>query len=205
MMPLNKNKVPIILASASPRRKELLAQLGVEFTVAPAPIDESVKSDEAASAYVVRMATEKAQAGYEAAVSHTGRDMVVIAADTAVVLGERILGKPADQDDALKMLALLSGQTHRVLSGVAITDGQTLESRISDTAVNFRRLSAAERSAYWRSGEPVDKAGAYAIQGLGALFVAGINGSYTGVVGLPLFETAELLALFGIVPGLESA
>jgi septum formation protein len=205
MMLSNKNNVPIVLASASPRRKELLAQLGVEFTVAPASIDESVNVGEGAVEYVGRMAAEKAQAGYTEALGLYGQEPLVIGADTAVVLGDRILGKPADRDDALAMLELLSGQTHRVLSGVAITDGRSVESRISETLVSFRDLAPAERQEYWRSGEPIDKAGAYAIQGLGALFVKEITGSYTGVVGLPLFETAELLALFGIAPELESA
>jgi len=121
------------------------------------------------------------------------------------VLGEKILGKPADQQDAIAMLEMLSGQTHHVLSCVALIDGQRSASRLSDTEVSFRALLPGESTAYWQSGEPIDKAGAYAIQGLGALFVKGIQGSYTGVVGLPLYETAELLTLFGIELGLEPA
>jgi len=183
----------IVLASASPRRRELLAQLEVEFSVAPADVDESVAPGETAEEYVRRMAVTKARAGQLAA--HGGA--LVIGADTAVVLESVILGKPADETDALRMLEMLSGQTHRVLSAVAVTDGNRTEERMSATEVSFRPLTTDESAAYWATGEPCDKAGAYAIQGLGALFVTGIHGSYTGVVGLPLYETAELLAAFG--------
>jgi septum formation protein len=202
-MHTEQNSVSLILASASPRRKELLAQLGVQYTVAPADIDESVLAGEDPWAYVNRMAEEKARAGFAAA--SPGHECVVIGADTTVVLNDTILGKPTDQQDAIAMLEMLSGQTHHVLSCVALTDGQRIASRLSDTEVKFRALLPGESTAYWQSGEPIDKAGAYAIQGLGALFVKGIQGSYTGVVGLPLYETAELLTLFGIELGLEPA
>lgn len=192
------NKDRIILASGSPRRSELLAQIGLQFIVSPTAIDETVHSGEAPADYVRRMATEKAQAGYRRTADNgsAGR-VVVIGADTAVVVDSRILGKPRDQADAAQMLKLLSGRSHKVLSAVAVIDEQHLEERCSETAVSFRELSDAEIDAYWHTGEPADKAGAYAIQGLGALFIKEIRGSYTGVVGLPLYETAELLDLFG--------
>ncbi|HJP03875.1 MAG: hypothetical protein CL799_00155 [Chromatiales bacterium] len=192
----NANQAPeLVLASASPRRQELLAQLGVQFSVVPADIDESILPGEAPELYVQRMAASKAQAGRTGAGKRP-----VLGADTVVVLGERILGKPRDRDDALEMLTLLSDRTHRVISGVAIADGQQLLERQSQTEVSFGKISAAAREAYWATGEPRDKAGAYAIQGYGAVFVTHINGSYTGVVGLPLYETAELLRCVGFKP-----
>lgn len=187
----------LVLASGSARRRELLARLGVKFTVSPADIDESVLPGEQPEVYVQRMAAAKAQWG----VQNVG-PRPVLGADTAVVLGDRIFGKPRNRVDALEMLELLSGRVHRVFSGVAIADGHQLVERLSITDVCFGELSAAEREAYWATGEPADKAGAYAIQGHGALFVRHINGSYTGVVGLPLFETAELLRCVGYRPGL---
>ncbi len=178
----------LVLASASPRRRELLAVLGVEFAVAPADIDESVRPGEAPQAYVRRMALEKARAGLRAA-----GNAVVLGADTSVVLDGRILGKPQDRDAALALLADLSGREHQVLSAVALVaaDGET--EALSATQVRFREITPAEAAAYWASGEPADKAGGYGIQGLGSVFVEALSGSYTGVVGLPLFETAGLL------------
>ena len=185
----------LVLASASPRRRELLTQLGVSFTVYPADIDETARRGEAPADYVHRMAVEKARCGFEQA------GITALGADTAVVIGDRILGKPADRADALYMLELLSGATHQVLSAVALADGAGVRSRLSTTEVRFGEISAAARAAYWDTGEPADKAGAYAIQGLGAVFVAHISGSYSGVVGLPLYETAELLRAAGFSPG----
>lgn len=185
----------LVLASASPRRRELLGVLGVEFTVAPADIDESVHPDEAPEAYVRRMALSKAQAGYAAA-----DDAAVLGSDTAVVIGDRILGKPADQDDAVAMLTALSGCTHRVMSAVALLDAAGCSEALSITEVTFRQIGTAEAVRYWNTGEPADKAGAYGIQGRGAVFVSEIRGSYTGVVGLPLFETAALLEERGFGP-----
>ena len=184
----------LILASASPRRRELLAQIGVKFSVVPAAIDESLRAGEAAVDYVERMACEKACAGARLPES---AGQLVMGADTAVVLGGEVLGKPADRSDALDMLAKLSGQTHEVMTAVALTDGSRLEHRLSLTSVTMRPIAASEAAAYWKTGEPTDKAGAYAVQGLGAIFVDRLRGSYTGVVGLPLYETAELLAGFG--------
>jgi len=189
----------VVLASASPRRRELLAQIGVEFTVSPADIDETVRPGESPDDYVLRMAISKAQQGC-ASLADPVAAALILGADTAVVLDKQILGKPRDEADAEYMLASLAGRTHRVMSAVAITDGKRLESRLSITAVTFRDMGADEIRAYWRSGEPCDKAGAYAIQGYGALLVRELQGSYSGVVGLPLFETAELLEIFGWSP-----
>jgi len=193
----------LILASASPRRRELLAQLGVSFSVLPADIDERVVDGETPQAYVRRMAVGKAEAGHAQAAVAVAPGPIVLGADTTVVVNAQILGKPENQDDAMRMLALLSGRTHRVLSSVAVTDGKRLEARTSITEVSFRNISPGESAAYWATGEPCDKAGAYAVQGLGALFVHELKGSYTGVVGLPLYETAELLTLFDCRLGLE--
>lgn len=185
---------PIILASTSPRRRELLAQLGVPFEVVAVEVDESCVAGEAPEEYVLRIARDKARAGVAAA----RRAMpLVLGADTVVVLDGEVLQKPAGRDGALAMLARLSGRTHRVLSGVALA-GRCECARVSDSLVTFREIGASERLAYWDTGEPADKAGAYAIQGLGAVFVRRLQGSYSGVVGLPLYETAELLSQCGI-------
>ena len=187
----------LILASASPRRRELLAQLDVSFTVLPTDTDESVLSDEGPEAYVQRMALDKAAAGLQT----VQRTACVLGADTAVVTGGTILGKPRDREDAQQMLQMLSGQTHQVLSGVALMDGVRVHTVLSVTEVTFGVITPAAAAAYWDTGEPVDKAGGYAIQGRGVVFVKHIAGSYSGVVGLPLFETAELLRRFGYRPG----
>jgi septum formation protein len=184
----------LILASTSPRRRELLAQLGVAFEVVAVDVDESCRAGESPEGYVMRLALEKARAGVTAARRVAP---LVLGADTAVVLDGEILQKPAGRDDALAMLARLSGRTHRVLSGVALA-GRCEYTRMSDSLVTFREIGARERIAYWETGEPADKAGAYAIQGLGAVFVRRLQGSYSGVVGLPLYETAEMLTQCGI-------
>ncbi|MCI0912164.1 Maf family protein [Pseudomonas putida] len=185
---------PLYLASGSPRRRELLAQIGVPFTVISAPIDESALPDESAVAYVERLARSKAEAG----LASLAGPAVVLGADTAVVLDGRILGKPENREDALAMLADLAGREHQVLTAVALSDGQCCLSVCVTSTVRFRAIGPEEAQRYWASGEPVDKAGGYAIQGLGAVFVTGLQGSYSAVVGLPLSETAELLAQFGI-------
>jgi septum formation protein len=182
----------LVLASASPRRRELLATLGVPYTVVPADIDESVMPDELPADYVRRMAVSKAQvvaAGCSAA--------IVLGSDTAVVVHGKILGKPADRADGLAMLAQLADSTHQVYTAVALVNAGDISERISITEVGFRAIAAPERAAYWATGEPADKAGGYAIQGLGAVFVREIQGSYSGVVGLPIYETAELLTAAG--------
>ncbi len=182
------------LASASPRRSELLRQLRLSFDITPADIDETPHDGEAPEAYVARVAREKAHAAWE---TLGAPDAPVLAADTAVVLDGRILGKPADEADAMRMLTALSGRRHEVLTAISVRDDAREEVAVSRTEVAFRPLRPAEIAGYWRTGEPAGKAGGYAIQGLGALFVEEIRGSYSGVVGLPLFETAQLLARFG--------
>ena len=179
----------IVLASASPRRAELLTQIGLSFLVRPADIDETPASDESAEHYVERLAREKALAG-----SAFGPGSLVIGSDTSVVLDGRILGKPANADDAACMLEALSGQTHQVLTAVAVACKGSCESCLVVTDVRFRELSSPEIEAYVATGEPMDKAGGYGIQGRGGIFVEELRGSYSAVVGLPLQETAALLA-----------
>ncbi|POA55621.1 MULTISPECIES: Maf family protein [unclassified Pseudomonas] len=187
---------PLYLASGSPRRRELLTQIGVPFTVIGADIDETPLAAETPAAYVERLARGKAAAGRAALASDS--TACVLGADTAVVLDGRILGKPRDQADALEMLMALSGREHEVLTAVALLDGQRSQARVVRSLVRLRSISEQEARRYWASGEPRDKAGGYAIQGLAAVFVAGLNGSYSAVVGLPVCETAELLGDFGI-------
>ncbi|AZE93005.1 Septum formation protein Maf [Pseudomonas orientalis] len=186
----------LYLASGSPRRRELLTQIGVPFTVVSAAIDETPLAHETPVAYVERLARSKAAAGLAALEQTAG--ICVLGADTAVIVDGRILGKPVDQADALAMLMALAGREHEVLTAIALTDGQRCETRCVSSRVAFRQISAQEATAYWHSGEPQDKAGGYAIQGLGSVFVTGLNGSYSAVVGLPVCETAQLLAQFGI-------
>ncbi|NIL94931.1 MAG: septum formation inhibitor Maf [Woeseiaceae bacterium] len=183
---------PLHLASASPRRQEILTALGLNFSAGGADVDERRLGDEPPGDMVLRLARDKALAG----APETGG--VVLAADTAVVLGNDVFGKPRDEADALDMLAQLSACTHEVLTGVAVWDGREMRSVLSATEVRFREIDPDEARAYWQSGEPGDKAGAYAIQGKGGVFVEEINGSYSGVVGLPVFETVKLLQQAGI-------
>lgn len=186
----------LYLASGSPRRRELLTQIAVPFLTQIAPIDENALPGESPIAYVERLALTKAQAGLAALTDNA--DAVVLGADTAVVLDGRILGKPTDRADALATLSDLSGRTHEVLTAVALVSRERQASRVVTSQVTFRALSQAEIEAYWASGEPQDKAGCYGIQGLAAVFVSQLQGSYSAVVGLPLCETAALLAEFAI-------
>ena len=195
----------VILASASPRRSALLTQIGVKHRIVPADLDETRLAGETAADCVQRLALAKARQvwqavvlGADGAVVVCADDAVVLGADTAVVLGDDMLGKPRDRTDGLAMLARLSGRSHRVLSAVAVVADGRAAVVLSDSEVRFRPLQAGEIAAYWDSGEPRDKAGAYAIQGLGAVFIAGLSGSYSGVMGLPLFETAQLLHAAGV-------
>jgi septum formation protein len=183
----------ICLASASPRRRALLTQIGVAHKVAAAAIDETVHGGERAADYVLRMARAKALA-----VRAREPQLPVLAADTTVVVDEHICGKPADEAEATAILMRLSGRSHRVLTAVTLAVGGELTARLSESEVTFRALSYAECAAYWRTGEPRDKAGGYAIQGRGAVFIERLSGSYSGVMGLPLFETAQLLHAAGI-------
>lgn len=187
---------PLYLASGSPRRRELLTQIGVPFTAISADIDETPFAHESPSAYVERLARGKADAGRRSVVS--GKPFCVLGADTAVVLDGKILGKPVDEADACAMLMMLSGKEHEVLTAIAVLEDERCESQVVRSLVRFRAISREEAAAYWASGEPKDKAGGYGIQGLGAVFVAGLNGSYSAVVGLPVCESAELLGRFGI-------
>jgi septum formation protein len=186
----------LYLASGSPRRRELLTQIGVPFSAISADIDETPLIHESPSAYVERLARGKAVAGHSAVLS--AAECCVLGADTAVVLDGKILGKPVDEADACAMLMMLSGREHEVLTAIALLDGERCESSVVRSQVRFRNISPEEAAAYWVSGEPRDKAGGYGIQGLGAVFVVQLNGSYSAVVGLPLCETAELLGHFGI-------
>jgi septum formation protein len=184
----------LTLASASPRRRELLAQIGVAHAVLKVDVDESVLPGENPEAYVARLAAMKAAAGWD---GRRGQGPV-LGADTAVVLGREILGKPKDRADGAQMLARLSGRSHRVLTAVVLRSSAGLARVLSDSSVTFRVIRPDEISAYWDSGEPRDKAGGYAVQGLGAVFIAALSGSYSGVMGLPLFETAQLLEAAGV-------
>ncbi len=188
----------LILASASPRRRELLHQIGVQFDQQVTEIDETPRKNESAEAYVARLALEKARAVQ----ARLGDDEVpVLGADTAVVIDEEILGKPRDESHAAAMLRQLAGREHRVLSAIALV-GQRELCRVSESRVRFRALTDNEIAAYWRTGEPAGKAGGYAVQGIGAIFIEQLHGSYSGVMGLPVFETAQLLQEFGIkLPG----
>ncbi|MGK9067243.1 Maf family protein [Stutzerimonas chloritidismutans] len=185
----------LFLASASPRRRELLTQIGARFSRVSVAIDETPYPDEHPEQYVQRLAREKALAGFAAL---DDPEAVVLGADTTVVLDDRILGKPIDRADALEMLATLSGREHRVLTAVALASGSRCDLRLVASDVSFRPIAPAEAEDYWASGEPQDKAGGYAIQGLGAIFVSGLRGSYSAVVGLPLCETAQLLEAHGL-------
>ena len=186
----------LYLASGSPRRRELLTQIGVPFLTQIAPIDENALPGESPLAYVERLALAKGHAGLAALADSDGA--VVLGADTAVVLDGCILGKPCDRADALATLQALSGRSHQVLTAVALVSRERQVARVVTSQVTFRSLTQAEIEAYWASGEPQDKAGSYGIQGLAAVFVSQLQGSYSAVVGLPLCETAALLAEFAI-------
>ncbi len=184
------NTPSLILASASPRRRELLHQLGITAQVWPADLDERPHPGEPCDAYVQRIAREKAAAVWQA----SGGNLPVLAADTAVVRDGVIFGKPQHRTHAIDMLTALSGQEHQVFSAICLQTAEGQGQRLSISQVSFRPLTRDEIEAYWLSGEPADKAGAYAVQGRGAVFIRHLAGSYSGVMGLPLYETAELLA-----------
>ncbi len=187
-------KGAIFLASESPRRKELLQQLGLQFEVVNAPVEEVALPNEPPESYVLRIAIEKALSGFNKV---AGKAIWVIGGDTAVMLNGRVFGKPKNEVDAFKMLSTLSGQTHAVLSAVAIVFDGEVFSDLNKTSVTFKALSESEVLAYIQSGEPFGKAGSYAIQGLGATFIERIEGSYSAVMGLPLFELNQLLEASG--------
>jgi septum formation protein len=184
----------LVLASASARRAEILRQIGVSYCIVPANIDETPLPQESAIDYVKRMAMEKA----EHVMSQSAMVKPILGADTCVVCDSKIFGKPLNQDQAVDMLTALSGRSHWVLTAVAVRDAKSCFVKMSKTEVTFRQISRTECQRYWETSEPCDKAGSYAIQGYGAVFVKSIKGSYSGVVGLPVEETTYLLHKFGI-------
>lgn len=184
----------LILASASPRRTEILQQIGVRHQIKPADIDETPRPNESPVDYVQRMAFEKAKH----IIALNMETVPVLGADTCVVCDDKIFGKPAHKDQALEMLAVLSGRSHQVLTAVAMGNSERCLLSMSITEVIFRQITMQERQSYWATGEPKDKAGSYAIQGYGAVFIETIKGSYSGVVGLPIEETSALLHSFGV-------
>jgi septum formation protein len=204
----------LILASASPRRRELLTQAGLKFTAAAANLNEDRLPDEAAAAYVQRLAEEKAQAvwnahrslglGTDSDTDTIGSPLIVLGADTCVVCDGHILGKPTDTADARRMLEMLSGRTHAVLTGLAAVTGHKVVRDVEITQVTFNQLNDAEIARYIASGEPLDKAGAYAIQGYAARWIPRIEGCYFNVMGLPIARTVALLAEAEAVPAVDA-
>ena len=192
------NHPQIVLASGSPRRKEMLTRLGIEMTVIPSHVNEDELPGETPEEHVVRLSIDKAKEVAERA-DVAGRWF--IGSDTIVLQNNKILGKPADDADAARMLRALSGSSHQVLSGYAIFDRQTgeLVADVVSTSVNFRELTESEIAGYIASGEPLDKAGSYAIQGIGGVFVESIDGSYNNVVGMPLCQVVQVLKRMGAV------
>lgn len=191
------------LATRSPRRRELLAQAGFAYAELPpgaADVDETPRAGEAAVDYVLRVARDKAAAGWRAVSAGGHTVLPVLTADTTVVVDGAILGKPADATHARALLQRLSGRAHQVCSAVALANAAGAATRLSTSTVEFRRITVAEIELYVGTAEPLDKAGAYAIQGRAAIFISAISGSYSGIMGLPLFETAELLGTLGITP-----
>jgi septum formation protein len=191
----------IYLASRSPRRRELLAQIGVRYNLllfrsrpeSKEEVNEDPLAGEAPAAYVERVARAKAESGWRRMMQRNLPQAPVLAADTTVALGSRILGKPASREEAAEMLAALSGTRHEVLTAVALQQGEWLESTLSVSEVEFKKLTDEEIRQYVATGECDDKAGAYAIQGRAARFIIELRGSYTGVMGLPLYETSQLI------------
>ncbi len=185
----------LYLASSSPRRRELLSQLGLTYRVLDVDVDEARQGQESPQDHIRRLAVLKARSGLRQLPADNG--LPVLGADTVVLIDDEVLGKPRDREDGIRMLQRLSGRTHQVLSAVAVA-GKRVEVRTNISSVSFRALQAGECAAYWDTGEPADKAGAYAIQGIAAIFVTRLEGSYSAVMGLPLAETADLLRGNGI-------
>jgi len=179
----------LYLASNSPRRAELLTQIGVSFSLINGTIDEQRKPGEGAERYVLRLALEKAQAGF----ANSDQRYPVLGADTIVVVDHHVLEKPEDELSGKKMLQLLSGRTHQVFTAIAVVNSSSEKTQLVKTDVTFKVLSEQDIAAYWSTGEPLDKAGGYAIQGIAGKFITNINGSYSAVVGLPLYETELLI------------
>ena len=190
------NPVTLFLASASPRRREILGQLGIAHQVLPQDVDESHIPGETPAEYVCRLARAKAQAALNTLGDHS--QSACLGSDTTVVCEGNIFEKPRDRDDARRMLSALSGRTHQVLTAVALATANNVQVKVSESRVTFRELTDAEIDNYWQTGEPADKAGAYGVQGLGAMFIQDINGSYSGIMGLPIMETVALLSATGL-------
>ncbi len=190
-----KTAPQIILASASPRRGALLTQIGIRYLQQPAGVDEKIGEEESPADAVVRLSDEKAKSIW---LDGAAAGVPVLGADTIVVHEGDILQKPGSREEGIEMIARLSGTTHQVMSAVSVVDGSGVRNALSTSRVTFRKISSRECDSYWNSGEPTDKAGGYAIQGLGAILIAHLEGSYSGVMGLPLFETAQLLGEVGV-------
>ncbi len=190
------NQPQLYLASQSPRRSELLSRIKINFIKLNVNIVELRNANETPTAFVQRVAAEKAQAGWQCA--ERTHDLPVLGADTIVVINDQVLGKPNNRAEGIAMLQQLAGCTHQVLSAVTLVQGNRIATRLAVSQVTFCALNAKEITAYWDSGEAHDKAGAYAVQGIAAVFVKHLVGSYSGVMGLPLFETAQLLQEFGV-------
>ena len=192
----------IYLASKSPRRQQLLQQIGIPFKLLEQDVDEQPLTNEKAHELVSRLAKNKALSSYQILNKKQLELAPVLGADTMVIVddngSEKILGKPVDKEHAVEILSLLSGHTHNVLTAICLTDGKKTLSSISNSTVSFKKLSSSEINNYWHTGEPVDKAGAYAIQGKAAAFITNISGSYSGIMGLPLYETVTLLQQFNL-------
>ncbi|WP_339616452.1 Maf family protein [uncultured Gilvimarinus sp.] len=195
----------LFLASGSPRRAQLLRQIGVAFSRVVIDVPEVPAKDESPEQYVTRLARTKAEAGWQSllatrprATPYASQPQVVLGADTLGVLDDQLLEKPHNKAHAAQLLRSMSNRAHTVITAVAVTDGKQLDVALVRTEVCFRELSDAEIEAYWHTGEPVDKAGGYGIQGLGAVFVREIHGSYSNVVGLPLETTAPLLSKYNV-------
>lgn len=196
--PTMTRSASICLASASPRRGELLRQIGVSYVVRPADLDEAERAGESPAEYVERLARAKAEWVWQARQQSRLEPLPVLGSDTTVTVDGLVLGKPQDEAALLNTFARLSGREHEVLSAVALVTASGIQARLSRTRVRFRIVTSDEARSYWATGEPCDKAGGYAIQGYGAVFIESIAGSYSGVMGLPLAETAELLVAAGV-------
>lgn len=192
------NFEPIILASASPRRTELLNQIRIAHQVLPVDIDETPRIEESPAQTVQRLATEKAQAAQARLPAEQQQSRVILAADTLIEIDQHALGKPNNEAECVAMLSLMSGRLHHVLTAISVLKGARQETLLCTTEVEFAVLSEAQMRAYWHTGEPADKAGSYAIQGIGGQFVKSIKGSASAVIGLPLFETKQLLQAFEV-------
>ncbi len=190
----SSENIDLYLASTSPRRRELLKQIGIEFElINKLDVDESLQHGEIPEHYACRLAEEKARAGFALLPVDELSSIPVLGADTCIAIDGEILGKPADREDCIAILQRLSGRSHQVLTAISLYDGEDVRQALSISTVTFKSLQLEEIENYWESGEPLDKAGAYAIQGIAAQFIADLQGSYSGVVGLPLYELRELL------------